>query len=98
MMTTARQGSKLRVAVVGCGPIGELHARAIATSTVAELAAVCDVDSERAARTAERHRAAAYSDAGQLLARERLDALAIATPDYLHVEPALAAIAAGLHV
>ena len=38
------------------------------------------------------------TDLRQLLAAEQLDAVTIATPDHLHVEPALAAIAAGCHV
>ena len=99
-MTTDPDGGarKLRVAVIGCGPIGDLHARAIAGAGCAALVAVCDTDPARAASAAERWRAAAYGDARQLLAGERLDAVTIATPDHLHVEPALQAIDAGCHV
>jgi predicted dehydrogenase len=86
------------MAVIGCGPIGRLHAQAICASPLASLVAVCDPDIERRTATAERFGAAAYDDARQLLAEQELDAVTIATPDHLHVEPALAAIEAGCHV
>ncbi len=86
------------MAVIGCGPIGRLHAQAIRASPLASLVAVCDPDVERRAAAAERFRAAAYDSARQLLAEQQLDAVTIATPDHLHVEPALAAIAGGCHV
>ncbi len=86
------------MAVIGCGQIGRLHAQAICASPLASLVAVCDPDIERRAATAERFGTAAYDDARQLLAEQKLDAVTIATPDHLHVEPALAAIEAGCHV
>jgi myo-inositol 2-dehydrogenase/D-chiro-inositol 1-dehydrogenase len=86
------------VAVIGSGPIGTLHARAIADSPYAALVAVCEPERQRCASTAERFSAKSYSDLRQLLAGEEPDAVTIATPDHLHVEPALAAIAAGCHV
>lgn len=91
-------GKKLRVAVIGCGRIGNLHATAVAGSGRAELTAVCDTDGSRAAALATRYRAAAYADLGQLLSQETLDVVTIATPDHLHVGPALEAIASGRHV
>ena len=93
-----KSDGRLRMAVIGCGPIGRLHAQAIEASNRASLLAVCDPDVERRTAMAERFRAAAYANARQLLAEQPLDAVTIATPDHLHVEPALAAIEAGCHV
>jgi UDP-N-acetylglucosamine 3-dehydrogenase len=99
MTSLASQSARpLRMAVIGCGPIGGLHAQAIQASPLASLVAVCDPDAERRTAMAEPFRAAAYDNAGQLLAEQKLDAVTIATPDHLHVEPALAAIEAGCHV
>lgn len=89
---------KLRVAVIGCGPIGNLHASAIADSHCAELTAVCDPDLARATVLAARYHATAYADFNQLLSHEKPNVVTIATPDHLHVAPALEAIAAGCHV
>jgi UDP-N-acetylglucosamine 3-dehydrogenase len=88
----------VRLAVVGCGPVGNLHAEAIANSPQAELVAVCDPDSGRRQATAQRFAARAFEHLGELLAAEKIDAVTIATPDHLHVEPALIAMAAGCHV
>ncbi len=86
------------MAVIGCGHIGNLHAQAIRNSSLASLVAVCDLDGARGRSTAERFSAKPYENVPELLANERLDAVTIATPDHLHVEPTLAAIANGCHV
>ena len=46
---------KIRFGVVGAGLWGEAHAEVYATHPHAELAAVCDMDPERARRTADRY-------------------------------------------
>jgi predicted dehydrogenase len=97
-MTDSSLGTPLRMAVVGCGPIGELHARAIAGSASAVLAAVCDTDRVRAAAVSQRFGGQIHTDLREMLAYLKLDAIMIATPDHLHLDPALAAIAAGAHV
>jgi myo-inositol 2-dehydrogenase/D-chiro-inositol 1-dehydrogenase len=86
------------MAVIGCGPIGTLHARAITTSPRAALVALCEVDAKRRDVAAQCFDVPGYEGVAQMLTAERLDAVAIATPDHLHLEPALAAIAAGCHV
>jgi predicted dehydrogenase len=86
------------MAVIGCGRIGLLHARGIAGSKQATLAAVCDIDASRAEQVGKSFGAAAYHDVRGMLAAERLEAVTIATPDHAHVEPAAAAIEAGCHV
>src|SRR5262245_21521183 len=88
----------LRMGVIGCGPIGQLHARAIAGSSEAMLAAVCDIDPRRAQSAAESFGAAPYDRVAKMLGHDSLDAVTIATPDHLHLEPALLAIAAGCYV
>lgn len=88
----------LRVAQVGCGAVGALHAAGIERSGVARLVATCDTSAERAARLAERCQARSYSDLGTLLETHRPDAVLVATPDPLHGEIVLAALAAGCHV
>lgn len=88
----------LRVAVIGFGRVGELHAQAIAESEHATLTAVCDSNPERRQTAADLFGVPAYESVERLLTEESLDAVTIATPDHLHVEPALAAIARGCHV
>ncbi|WP_125778237.1 Gfo/Idh/MocA family protein [Antribacter gilvus] len=89
----------LRAAVVGAGYWGPNLARNFATSDRWELAAVCDLDAGRAARVA---RASGGADVetslDELLARDDVDAVAIATPARSHHAITMAALRAGKHV
>lgn len=89
----------LRAAVVGAGYWGPNLARNFAASDRWELAAVCDLDPARAARVA---RASGGADVetslDALLARDDVDAVAIATPARTHHPIAMAALRAGKHV
>jgi predicted dehydrogenase len=86
------------MAVVGCGQIGHLHARAIGEDARASLVAVCDLDQTRAEQAGKKFGAAAYHNLREMLCAERIAAVTIATPDYAHIEPALAAMEAGCHL
>jgi predicted dehydrogenase len=79
--------SPLRVGVIGCGFFAQNHLAAWASMDDVALAAVCDLDSEKARSAAERYSArAAYEDAAQMLDRETLDFVDIATRMESHVE------------
>ena len=86
------------MAVVGCGPIGRRHAEAVVDAPEATLVAVCDPDVERRTELARRCTATGHADLDSALAHANPSVVIIATPDHLHVEPTLAAIAAGCHV
>jgi predicted dehydrogenase len=84
---------RLRAAVIGCGFIGQRHARAIARSEHAAVAAVMDVDAGKAETVAQSAGARAYHDLDALLDGEPLDVVTVATPDHLHFEPTVKALA-----
>ncbi|MBI1778487.1 MAG: Gfo/Idh/MocA family oxidoreductase [Proteobacteria bacterium] len=90
--------ARIKVAVVGAGILGSRHARVFHEHAEAEMVAVVDIDETRARRVAERSGARVYTNLGELLAGDAFDALAVATPDHLHREPAVAALARGKHV
>ena len=92
------QSEKLRVAVVGCGAIGSLHAQAVVQSQHAQLTAACDVVPERAEIVAAPVRANVYDDVEELLKAELLDAVTVATPEHLHIAPVIKSMEAGCHV
>ena len=63
----------LRVGLIGCGFFAENHLAAWSSMDDVVLAAVCDIDLEKARSAAERHKAGAYyGDAAEMLALERL--------------------------
>ena len=93
-----RRKKPLRMGVIGCGMIGALHANAIRESSHAKLVAVCDIDPQRATTFVTGSEARVFTSFERMLADASLDAVTIATPDHLHVKPALAALRLGVHV
>jgi predicted dehydrogenase len=91
--------SPVRFGVIGVGLWGEVHAEIYAHHPYAVLAAVCDLDSRRAGRVAERYGAErVYTDYRELAADPGIDAVAVVTPDFAHRDPIVAAAEAGKHV
>lgn len=87
----------VRVGVLGAGQAGGRQAHGFALHPEARIVGVADLDAARAAALAERYGARAVGDHDALLALG-LDVLVVATPHALHVAPALAAAAQGVHV
>jgi len=89
----------LRVAVVGCGGAGAEHARAYRALTAeVDLVGVCDIVAERANRLAAAVGTRPYARFEDLVESERPGLVSVCTAEYHHVEPVLAALAAGCHV
>jgi predicted dehydrogenase len=89
--------------IVGCGMIAQVHARAIADLPNARLVALCSRSPTNAARVAHAVQASAnscaiYQDIHEMLRRPDLQVICICTPSGAHLEPAVAAAAAGKHV
>lgn len=89
---------KVKFAIIGCGRIGERHAKNICK--FGELIAVCDVDESKALKFADEFKCRLYTDINQLLANENsnVDVVAICTPNGLHAEHSILALNAGIHV
>jgi predicted dehydrogenase len=89
----------LRVALIGCGIISEVHLGAWAAHPGrARVTFCCDVDPERAQRRAEQAGARAVTSFEQVLASAEVDAVDVCTPHHLHSEPVIAAARAGKHI
>lgn len=92
----------LRVAVVGCGPIGNIHARHYQSTPLCELVGVCDLIQERADAAAERYGVPAFYSASEMLASLAPNICDISTGGYEyssdHYEPTMQALEAGCHV
>jgi len=92
----------LRVAVVGMGPIGNLHAGIYRDCPSAELVGVCDIVKERADAAAKRLGVPAFYSAPEMLERLAPDICGVTTGGYEyssdHYEPTMQALEAGCHV
>jgi predicted dehydrogenase len=89
---------KLRFGVVGVGGMGQAHVKGIKGLDNAELIAVADVFPATAEKVGKEHNVPFYTDFNELLKREDIDAIAIATPHPQHPVVAIAAAAAKKHV
>ncbi|MCR1781887.1 Gfo/Idh/MocA family oxidoreductase [Nocardioides carbamazepini] len=86
----------LRVGVIGLGARGYLADHAHRPGRGARVVAVADTATERLAGIDTRFPGAhSYASYRELLAAERLDAVIVMAPDHLHLEIALATLAAG---
>jgi predicted dehydrogenase len=89
----------LRVAVIGAGYWGPHLARNFRAAPDWDLVAVCDLDADRARRVVgPRSTVDVLTSTAELLARDDVDAVAVATPAATHVGLVLAALDAGKHV
>ena len=88
------------IAVVGKGRMGGRHALNIAKGAVkgGKLVAVCDLDKEKLNNFAAKHEVAAYTDIQDMLSKEKLDGVIVATPHYSHVGIAKACVEKGVSV
>ena len=91
--------SKIKVAVIGCGSISKhRHIPEYASSSNVELVAFVDPVIERAQHYADLHGGRVYSNYIDMLKAEKVDAVSVCTPNYLHAEITIAAANAGAHV
>jgi predicted dehydrogenase len=88
----------LRAGVIGCG-VGRSHIRGYVAANQVEVVALAGLDEARCQAASQEYNIPhVYRDYQDLLARDDLDMVSIAVPNYLHREVTLAALECGLHV
>jgi predicted dehydrogenase len=89
----------IRVAIVGCGRISDLHELGYRGRDDARIIAVCDTKKNRAREKARAWGVEkVYTEYGELLADPEIDLVELLVPHYLHAGMTLAACEAGKHV
>jgi len=76
--------SKLNVAVIGIGNMGQHHARIYFEMPEVALVAVCDSDVKRGEEVAKKYSCLFYGDYKKMLNEQKIDAVSIAVPTFLH--------------
>jgi predicted dehydrogenase len=91
---------QIGVGIIGCGGIAlQNHLPGLALCPEAKLVALCDTDAKVLERAASQTGVeATFGDYRQLLERDDVNAVIIATPNVVHAAIALTAIGAGKHV
>lgn len=99
-------GRSKRVGLIGCGWYGKSALFRLLQVSPVEVVSLCDVDSKMLAEAAEmvaarqvsKKKPRTYGDYREMLKREELDIVHIATPDHWHALALIAAVKAGADV
>ena len=101
---SAGAGKKLKIGVIGCGWYGMVDARAALKVGGVEIVALCDVDSEHLAKSADEieklqgKRPQTFKHYEDLLKTPGLEVMIIATPPHWHALQFIAALEKGLDI
>jgi predicted dehydrogenase len=88
--------NKIKAAVIGVGLLGSRHGYELKGDERVELVAVADLKKDLAQSIAGQLGCQAYSDYGEMLAKEAPDLVFVATPDPFHKDPVVACCEAGV--
>jgi len=88
----------VRIAVLGCGRIGRMHAANVAGNARTSLAAVFDTHDPSAQEVAGQFSVRAAASADEIMADPTIDAVLVATLTSTHADYIERAVAAGKHV
>lgn len=89
--------TKIRVAIIGCGKAGDMHANALKNISECTLVAACSRSQEKAEAFSLLHGIKGYSDIVRMITNEKVDVAVICTPHPDHTL-AIKAMEAGAHV
>jgi len=87
-----------KIAIIGAGFIGAMHAAACSNSKLLELTAICDVNQKAGSELAGKFGCAYYDDADKMLTESDVDIVDICVPTYLHKQFILLAAKHKKHV
>ncbi len=87
----------VKLAAIGIGMIGQLHAQIVANMENAELVAICDNDSTKE-ELAKSFGVPYYQDFRQMIEKVSMDGVIISLPNKLHEPVASACAEKGLHI
>ncbi|MCY3875622.1 MAG: Gfo/Idh/MocA family oxidoreductase [Rhodobacteraceae bacterium] len=92
----------LRVAIVGMGGIGDIHAGVYDTDARCQVVAVCDICQDKAAAAGQRFGCPSFTSVDEMVARTRIDIASVCTAGTEnggdHYEPTMALLNAGIAI
>jgi UDP-N-acetyl-2-amino-2-deoxyglucuronate dehydrogenase len=88
----------LGTALIGCGKVGETHARALQLLPESRFVAVYDPFTERAEQFAAHYGVRGFTNLNELLNNSQVQMVSVCTPNHSHTEVVQACAAAGRHI
>jgi UDP-N-acetyl-2-amino-2-deoxyglucuronate dehydrogenase len=92
------ESDRVRTALIGCGKVGRIHARALSQLPESEFVAVCDSDPKRAESFATEFNVSAFSNISEMVHECGVQVVSVCTPHPLHAVNVIEATACGAHV
>jgi len=92
------RSSVYNIAILGCGKVAHLHAKAVQELPNARLAGVWSRTKQTATDFADQYQVPAYTDVAELIKKEKIDLAIVCTPHPFHLEPAQQAAIQGAHI
>ncbi|MBT3384526.1 MAG: Gfo/Idh/MocA family oxidoreductase [Prolixibacteraceae bacterium] len=90
--------SLYNIAILGCGKVAHLHAKAIENLPNSKLAGVWSRTTKTAEDFSAQYKVPFYSDIKELIQQEKIDLVIVCTPHPFHLKPVLEAANAGAHI
>ena len=89
----------IKMGLIGAGTMGALYAQAFTQYPDSQLVAICDLNEQAARQLAQRYSIPqVHTSYEKMLASCPMDAVTVATPDFVHRAPVIACLEAGKHV
>ncbi len=88
----------LKIGLVGCGVISQIHIPIIMEEENCELVAICDINKNNLKKAIEGTNCNGYTNYEEMINNEQLDVIHICTPHYLHKNMIVLAAKKGIHV
>jgi UDP-N-acetyl-2-amino-2-deoxyglucuronate dehydrogenase len=88
------------IGIIGTGVVGDLHLRSLRNLPNCQVAAVCDLESEKGRKALDKNSLSVpvYTDVLEMFKKEDLDSVHICTPSGDHQGPAMASMERGVNV
>jgi len=88
----------LRIGMIGCGGIAEVHVERLKTLEAAQLVGFADIVEEKARSFSKKYGGEPYTDWREMLGKERLDIVYVCLPPFAHEDEVVVASEKGIHV
>jgi predicted dehydrogenase len=88
----------IRIGIIGMGIRGTMFADTIEQNRYAELAAFAEFNDSTLVKVRESYPVSAYKDYKEMIDKEKIDAVIVATPDFLHKDAVIYAADKGLNI
>ena len=99
LRTKTGEREMMRVGIVGCGGVSNVHVKSLIATGKCSVVSVCDLNKDRALALAKKYGIPnVYTDFSLMLEKEKLDIVHVLVPPQAHAPLSIKAMDAGCHV